>query len=203
MGLLPRKSGGNGVDFSKSQISGFSLYAQKSCHWWSWLLARSHHTGLDCIEPLPWSTASMWYWPLSTLEGMECPRAFLRSARDFENFGEPFQREDVHFNTTWSYIINHWSTIDHTWSYMIIHGLPLVPFPQGLCRSAKLIGRALAFHVFSLANHISPWSNSRAVASTRGPPGRWWGRSAKDAHGSGPEQPLVGETACWITTSIH
>ena len=126
------------------------------------LTLRSHHTGLDCIEPLPWSTASMWYWPLSTLEGMECPRAFLRSARDF---GEPFQREDVHFNTTWSYIIYHWSTIDHTWSYMVYHW----NVPQGLCRSAKLIGRALAFHVFSLANHISPWSNSRAVASGRGP----------------------------------
>ena len=133
----------------------------------------------------------MWYWPWSTLEGMECPRMSTgRSARDF---GEPFQREDVHFNTTWSYIIYHWSCMimyDHTWSYMIIHGLPL-KCPAGSLPFCKPHGSSLGW--FSLANHISPWSNSRAVA-----PGRWWGRSAKDAHGSGPEQPL-GESACWIT----
>ena len=63
------------------------------------------------------------------------------------------------------HMIIHYLPLIYHWSYMVYHW----NVPQGLCRSAKLIGRALAFHVFSLANHISPWSNSRAVASGRGP----------------------------------
>ena len=92
--------GGNGVDLPTSQISGFSLYAQKSCPEKELTFGQepSYLSGL-------YRAIAVIYCLYVVLALIDLRRhgvstdvhGQMRSARDF---GEPFQREDVHFNTT-------------------------------------------------------------------------------------------------------
>ena len=125
-------------------------------------MARSHHTGLDCIGPLPWSTASIWYWPLSTLEG-----AVHNCRWDLTGIGLSKRCERMCILIP---IIKH----VHTFSYMIKHDHDL---PLNCPRVFTILQTSL----------VEPWLN---VSSRHISPLQLWGRAQEDEDGEPQKMPM-------------